>query len=895
MNTNITGGLSGKRDEIQIICNQFFCDILCITETWCTDEVPNNAISLGNDFVSYRRDRKDGRTHGGIICYIKHTIPVIKEWKELDSKNLETLFITTRPKMMPRCFTHITVGVVYHPPSNNNPAGDWTMSKHLCDCVDHILKIYPHSGIIICGDFNHMRDSYLKSSYQLKQLVVKPTHLKSKIDLYYTNMAQYYIDKPQHEPGIGLSKHQVVICKPNITGLKRSQSVYITKRSQGHKERTALSRVIRAVNWDPLFMLPTCKEQFLVFDSVMTNLVEEFLPLKTVKRNSDDWPWVTDEFLSLIRQRQYHFHAGNKEEFHYYRNKVDKTRKKLKPHFYKRKMSGLRKVNPKNWWRNVKEITGMKAESNNLQGMANVVCDGDMCILAEQINQAFFQVSSDMTPLTTEDNFTISQVSHAIVPDKYILSVAQVEKKLSHTNVSKAIGPDGIPNWLLKGCSQELAPPICAIWNSSLRDSYQPPLWKSADVCPLPKVNAPKRVDKDLRPISLTPVLSKGLEAYVRDFTMDIISDLLDPYQFGSIAGSSTVHALIELHHNWLIGLEKPGKVVRILFLDFRKAFDRVDHTILLNKLANMGVPDFLIKWMTSFLTDRKQRVKIGDTTSEWVHVKAGVPQGTLTGPPGFLVHINDLKTVCKMVKYVDDSTIWEVCDRTGEDSMLPVAANQAEKWTDKNLMQINTDKTKELVIYFGKKKLTLKPIMMGGSTIEQVSTSKTLGVIFNDKLTWDDHIDEVCSKASRRLYFLRLLYRAGTCPADITQVYTSIVRSVLEYACELWHPGITVAHSHSLEHIQERALAIAYPDLEYQVALKTTGLENLASRRKNQCVKLFRAMENPKHKLHYLLPPKRNINVNLRSLRPREPFKCRTERAKKSLVNYCMLKHQDY
>jgi len=123
---------------------------------------------------------------------------------------------------------------------------------------------------------------------------------------------------------------------------------------------------------------------------------------------------------------------------------------------------------------------------------------------------------------------------------------------------------------------------------------------------------------------------------------------------------------------------------------------------------------------------------------------------------------------------------------------------------------------------------------MMGGSTIEQVSASKTLGVIFNDMLTWDDHLDEVCSKVSRRLYFLRLLYHAGTCRADITQVYTSIVRSVLEYACELWHPGITVAHSHSLEHIQERALAISYPDLEYQEALKKTGLENLARKQQH-------------------------------------------------------------
>ena len=111
---------------------------------------------------------------------------------------------------------------------------------------------------------------------------------------------------------------------------------------------------------------------------------------------------------------------------------------------------------------------------------------------------------------------------------------------------------------------------------------------------------------------------------------MDFMEDSLDPHQFGSLKGSSTTHALVELVHQWQQALDTPGKMVRVLMLDFSKAFDRVDHTILLDKLANLGLPNFIVKWMTSFLCRRQQRVKIGQYVSDWSTINAGVPQGTL-------------------------------------------------------------------------------------------------------------------------------------------------------------------------------------------------------------------------------------------------------------------------
>ena len=124
------------------------------------------------------------------------------------------------------------------------------------------------------------------------------------------------------------------------------------------------------------------------------------------------------------------------------------------------------------------------------------------------------------------------------------------------------------------------------------------------------------------------------------------------------------------------------------MFLDFRKAFDPVDHRIILRKLNNTGLPYFIIKWITSFLCYHKQRVP--SFQSEWCNIKAGVPQGTLLGPVCFLLHINDLKTNCPAVKYVDDTTIWESCNRSGEDSHIQEAMYQTEEWSKQNNMQIN-------------------------------------------------------------------------------------------------------------------------------------------------------------------------------------------------------------
>ena len=146
----------------------------------------------------------------------------------------------------------------------------------------------------------------------------------------------------------------------------------------------------------------------------------------------------------------------------------------------------------------------------------------------------------------------------------------------------------------------------------------------------------------------------------------------------------------------------------------------------------------------------------------------------------GIVIHINDLQTCLPTFKCVDDSTLWEVCSANAADSLLQRAATEAVQWSNHNLMSVNCDKTKELLVSFARSKPDILPITINGKSVERVRTAKLLGVTFSSDLTWDAHIEDIHSKASQRLYFLRLLYRAGVRSGHIVCIYQSLIRSLL-------------------------------------------------------------------------------------------------------------------
>ena len=210
---------------------------------------------------------------------------------------------------------------------------------------------------------------------------------------------------------------------------------------------------------------------------------------------------------------------------------------------------------------------------------------------------------------------------------------------------------------------------------------------------------------------------------------------------------------------------------------------------------------------MAICLLDRAQRVKIGNEYSHSGHPNGGVPQGTLSGPKCFLVYyINDLRTTVPLYKYVDDSTLFEICDRN-DVSVIQEPVDIVARWTDQNDMKIYSEKSKEIIISFaqdGNFRSTTPNKKIDGRDIAQVCHAKLLCVDISQDLTWNKHVDNIVKKAGKRLYMLYQLKRAGITQKDLVTVYVSVVKPVLEYACPVWHTNLPQYLSDNIEVIQK-------------------------------------------------------------------------------------------
>ena len=450
------------------------------------------------------------------------------------------------------------------------------------------------------------------------------------------------------------------------------------------------------------------------------------------------------------------------------------------------------------------------------------------------------------------------------------------------TNAFKSPGPDGIPNWILRDMASFIAEPVSTIFNTSISQGEVPAVWKQAIVIPIPKVQPPKSIEDDLRPISLTATLAKHLEWFIGQQILSVVSSKLDHQQFGALKGRSTTHALLDMTHRWLQALDN-GESIRAVFVDFAKAFDHVDHGLVIERLVEFGVPSYVIRWIYAFLKNRQQRVRIGKFLSQWLTLNGGMPQGTWLGPIIFVILIDALRLHCLTHKFVDDTTLSEFL-RRGETSGLDGIVRELLNWTVANNMKLNGKKTKEIIL--GPLQKAPPPqLVIDGTAVERVASFKLLGIHISSNMKWDAHVEFVCAKSASRLHFLKRMKRACSNTGDLVCFYTTVIRPVLEYACPVWHSSLTKKLTIQLESQQIRAMRIIFGDISYDEALDIAGIPSLEDRRQSITWKFFLSVLQPNNCLHNLLPAKRNQDSisRLRLARTYPLFKCRTERFKKS------------
>ena len=651
-------------------------------------------------------------------------------------------------------------------------------------------------------------------------------------------------------------------------------------------EKAAFSSALSRVRWDHLYAMATCEEQFNFFQRTIEELMDTHFPYKSVTRHTADKPWVTDYFRHLIRQRQRAIMSGDIDEARRLRNLVNRTAPKLRQRFYQSKIAALEETSSHDWWKHMKNLMGASSSNTNeMQGLANKCTGGDMTQLVNSMNNDFFvSVSADLPRLDpTHRVFDIEEP----LPAEFTIEAGSTQRALQKVKCRKATGPDNIPPWMVNNYAHLLAAPVTAIFNSSLREGKLPDLWKTATVVPVPKKHPPGSLENDIRPISLTPILAKAFEGIVLNWVDDVITPQIDERQFGGLAGTGTTDALVEMFHSWCEATDTPESFVRVLLVDYSKAFDHINHELLIAKLCDMGLPAHLVRWMAAFLIDRQQSVKIGDTVSNIGYPNGGVPQGTLSGPKNFLVQINDLQTSCPIFKYVDDSTVFDVCNNTNV-PMLQESADVITDWSRRNDMRINARKTKEMIICFCRNDnhvASISRIALDDNDIERVTQAKVLGVTLSSDLSWNAHVDTIVSKARKRVFTIYQLKRAGIRQCDLLRMYVSVIRPVLEYACSVWHTSLPMYLSDHIETIQKRCLRTIFPGYSYDEARSISNLPTLFERRTKLCQSYFRKMQNADHKLHKLLPKQRSIPYGLRTYNTLPVPLARTDRFRRSLI----------
>ena len=365
-------------------------------------------------------------------------------------------------------------------------------------------------------------------------------------------------------------------------------------------------------------------------------------------------------------------------------------------------------------------------------------------------------------------------------------------------------GPDGIPAVLLKKCRDSLSEPLAILWNKSLETGEIPPIFKLAFVTPVHKLGSSRSKAENYRPVSLTSHLVKTFERVIKQSLQNFLEFnlKLNENQHGFRSKRSCLSQLLAHYDEVLKGLEE-GHNVDTIYLDFSKAFDKVDLGLLCEKMKKMGICGKLGVWIHHFLTGRKQIILANGSKSSSSDMVSGVPQGTVLGPMLFLIMINDLNDVISdsiMSLFADDTRVSRIIKSEEDLEELQADLDRVYQWQSQNNMLFNSKKF-ELLRYGKNEELkTISNYMTPDcdDIIEVKNVLRDLGVQMNDQANFDDHVDKVCSKVSQKAgWILRTFACRQT--TFMKLMWKSLLQGHIDYASQLYQP----LQSNNLERIE--------------------------------------------------------------------------------------------
>ena len=397
--------------------------------------------------------------------------------------------------------------------------------------------------------------------------------------------------------------------------------------------------------------------------------------------------------------------------------------------------------------------------------------------------------------VTNEDAFLINPLNEYSEsehgddnPLLRLITLDEIHEQLKNCKNKSAPGEDGLTYFLLKKLPNNIIKYLQYIFNLSLKLGYFPKDWKTATIKMTPKCGKDNKEAKNWRPISLISVLAKLFERIIATRLSTFLekNNLLSSSQSGFRKGRMTSEQLFRLAEDSMGSMKTKG-ITAALFLDAEAAFDQAWHDAIRYKLHKLNLPQRLVRLLSSFLTDRKLKVKVGNEYSKEVKMKAGTPQGSCLSPLLYIILVNDIPEVgpsASKGQFADDIALWaNAYTFNAAISRLQKAVNSLEGWCRRWRIKLNGAKSNLLIIH----RLHKKPeedlcIQLFNDIIRPCKSARYLGVQFDSNLNFKEHFANIQSKATSRLNLFKLLVKNGVENRILIKLYKMYVRPLLEY-----------------------------------------------------------------------------------------------------------------
>lgn len=886
MNTKLTGTFLNSFDT------EFH--IAALTETWLNNNTHNSEI-MCEKYQIFRRDRI-GKNGGGVLIAVSSLFSAEELILE-NYCNVEIIVVTTQ-------ILNISLFITcsYIPP--NSEPRIYEMHARLIKFVANKLK--PTDYLIVLGDFNLPSASWVSSedtehltaitSYDWTQdfftclsesNVFQINNIKNSnmrlLDLVFVNSpSQFEVSRTnplctpedRHHPTLH-------ICTP--FPIKKSGKNVRECFCFNRTNFAMLNQLLINIDWTNILTPKIDGSDFEIviqeFYSILKTCISACTPvIRIVSSNRPPWFSNTLSWLKNKRNRLHNKFKRSKSSFDRSQYLIASSRftienKKCYEKYVNKIKSNI-KTNPKLFFKFVNSKRKVSSYPSTMK--FNDTTHNNDAEIANIFAEFFSTTFSTNIHKKSTYPYKITSSSSIHIPS---LDVSTVLNNIKSIKSSDKPGPDGIPSIIIKNCADSLVNPLTSLFNYSLKFGLFPSCWKESFIIPLYKSGSRNNVT-NYRAIVKLNSISKLFEKTITNLLKHELSSIISPKQHGFCRGRSTATNLMEFT-TCINSSFYNSQQTDVVYTDFSKAFDKVNHELLIEKLYLIGFSEALLHWIESYLKGRKQCVIFNNSNSKYINVPSGVPQGSHIGPILFLLFINDLPNVIQhsnILLYADDVKLSLNITNHDDSSKLQSDLNNFSKWCKVNLMELNINKCK-VMTFTRYSPLSTKYFIMGNELVA-VDSCIDLGIYFDRKLTFNTHVTYIVNKGNSVLYFIKRWSKEFKDPYVTKNLFTSLVRPILEYCSVVWDPQY-ILYIKSIESVQKQFLLFCLRHLQwdptvhlppYRSRLALIKLPTLKSRRTVSNVTFFINLLQGKIDSIFLLS-QIAINIPGRQLRFYEPL----------------------